>query len=84
MKKPVEALTDVEIARLLMRQLWQRYDVGGISMRRSRESTLLEAAMSRIHVPIGIDLDDYSDKELIEEADRRNALESQQFQLSLV
>ncbi len=84
MKKPVEALTDVEIARLLMRQLWQRYDVGGISMRRSKESTLLEAAMSRIHVPIGIDLDDYSDKELIEEADRRSALESQQFQLSLV
>ena len=84
MKKPVEALTDVEIARLLMRQLWQRYDVGGISMRRSREPTLLEAAMSRIHVPIGIDLDDYSDKELIEEADRRSALESQQFQLSLV
>ena len=38
-------MRDLELARGLLRKLWQSYDTGGQSHGRSRDAALLEAAM---------------------------------------
>ena len=53
----IEKLTNENIARLLLRQLWQVYSAGGISHGRSLEGRLLEAAMNIIPLPRNIDPD---------------------------
>ncbi|MFC1775591.1 hypothetical protein ACFLY0_01925 [Patescibacteria group bacterium] len=63
----LECLSDEELARLLLRQLWQCYDSGGISIGRSPESQLLEAVMNIIPLPDLVDMDRfYSDDIMIE------------------
>lgn len=79
--KPIEALTNVEVARLLLRQLWQWQDVSGVSHGRSYESKILEAAIDLIPLPSGIKVDWYSVKALIEESERRKRIAHQQLML---
>ena len=80
-RKPIEALTNVEVSRLLLRQLWQWYDASGVSLGRSHESKILEAAIDLIPLPIGIKHDWYSVKVLIEESERRKRVEQEQLKL---
>ncbi len=42
-RETVQELSSWELARLMMSKLWQLYDVGGISMRRSHIARLLES-----------------------------------------
>lgn len=70
--KKIGDLTEIELVRLLLRRLWQHHDNGGISMGRTLENRLLESAMDQIPMPKGVNLDQWDDHELIEEADRRS------------
>lgn len=42
---PIDQLSNYELARVFMRRVWNSYDVGGISMRRSMRAALLEAVL---------------------------------------
>jgi len=44
-------LTNYELARLILRQLWQFQDAAGVSMGRSKRSVLLEAALHLLPMP---------------------------------
>ena len=44
----LDKYTDMEVARALMRLLYQQYDAGGISMGRSFRSGVLETAMGLV------------------------------------
>lgn len=63
-------LSNIELARLLLRHLWRRYDTGGISHGRSQESKILEEAMDLIPPP-NLNSDQFSLADLLEEADTR-------------
>ena len=82
--KPIGALTDVEIARLLLRCLWQVHSAGGISHGRSVDSRILESAMDLIPLPMGIMLDAYTCEDLREEGERRKRIAHQQYMLNFV
>jgi hypothetical protein len=62
-------VSNTDLARMLMRVIWQIYDTGGISMGRSREAVLLESAMSLI--PLSGDCKNFVVKTAIDEASRR-------------
>lgn len=68
----LEALSDVDLARLMLRQLWQDQDASGISVGRHPRNCLLEAAMGLIPMPRNIDSESFD--ELNIEAERRMKL----------
>lgn len=61
-------LSNPQIARVLMRQLWQGYDAGGISMGRSPEARLLEAAMKIVPLPFVVTLERFTPSYIIRES----------------
>jgi len=67
----VSDLSNKDLARLLLRLLWQRYDVGGISMGRSPQSRLLEAVMGILPLPDIAGIDSLLLGEMIEEGRTR-------------
>lgn len=69
--KSIKNLLDDELARLILTQVWRFHDSGGISMGRTPENRLVEAAMELLPEPEGNDRDRWTFKELLEEADER-------------
>jgi hypothetical protein len=72
----VKNLSSKDLARLLLRLLWQRYDVGGISMGRAPESRLLESAMELLPLPGVPDTDSFLLDDMIKEGRARLEISS--------
>ena len=51
MAESLSELTNHELARLILRKLWQFQAAGGVSMGRSRRSVLLETALDLLPMP---------------------------------
>jgi hypothetical protein len=64
-------LKNDELARLILRKLWQIQDVGGVSMGRSLRNVFLEAAKNIMPCPEMPNLDAFSEADLKQEGDRR-------------
>lgn len=65
-------VSNLILARLILRQLWQIQDARGISMGRSRRNCFLEGAIHLIPIPEYIHSDDFGYEQLLDEAQRRN------------
>ena len=70
--KRLDEVTNLELARLILRQLWQYQDAGGISMGRHYRNALLEGFTDIIRLPKNIYSDAWSEEDLMNEAMRRN------------
>lgn len=68
----VNELSDYLIARLILRRLWQIQDAGGVSVGRSKQSVLLEAALDLMPWPADLDADSFSEQDLMDEATARS------------
>lgn len=77
-EKPVSlsnlhGLSHTELARLLLRKLWQYHSAGGVSHRRSRRSWLLESLFDLQALPLPNIQEEWQGQDLVEEAQRRLA-----------
>jgi hypothetical protein len=70
----LSVLTNDELARLILRQLWQFHDAGGVSMGRSLRNVLLEAAIHMMPMPEMRNPDASNIPELFEEAAKRKRI----------
>ncbi len=77
----VKSLSNKDLARLLLRLLWQRYDVGGISTGRAPESRLLESAMDILPLPDVASVDGFLLEDMMEEGRTRLKIRSSGSQL---
>jgi len=71
MKTSIKKIGTEGLARLLVRQLYQIYDYGGISAGRSYSSLLLESAKDIMRPPKVSNYDLWFSSELVDEAERR-------------
>jgi len=65
----ITEISNIDLARLLIRVIWQIYDNFGISLGRSREAFLLEATMFLISQPSNCK--EFTDKMIVKEARHR-------------
>ncbi len=70
-KRTLKELSDQELARLILRRLWQYYDSGGISNSRARRSLMIETAFKLMPLPQNISLDEWDEEQLQAEAEAR-------------
>ena len=74
MHKSLSTLTNDELARLILRQLWQSHDASGVSMGRALRNVLLESAIHLMPMPDMRDPDAFNIPELFEEAAKRKRI----------
>ncbi len=73
MHQSLSTLTNEQVARLILRQLWQSHDAGGVSMGRGFRSVLLESAIGIMPMPDMYNPDFFRPQRLFEEAAGRKA-----------
>lgn len=71
MQDSLAVLTNDEMARLILRRLWQIHDAEGVSMGRCLSNVLLESAMHILPLPEMHDPDVFDVFELLDEAVKR-------------
>jgi hypothetical protein len=70
--RSLSELGNDEVARLILRKLWQLQDAGGVSMGRSPRSVFLESAINILPMPVR-NCDAFGTQELLEEVKKRRA-----------
>jgi|GEM_PF-2518044 len=69
--KQLNQLTDLELARLILRQLWQWQSASGVSHGRSPRNVLLEGFINLVEIPKRVNADAWNENDLLAEAQRR-------------
>lgn len=81
----LDDISKTELARIILRLVWQSFDRGGISMGRSPKSRILEAVMGIIPLPELDNLDDFHQDEIKDAVEFKTGYPGlQQFQLILL